>query len=81
MKSRFTLQILAAALAIVALIQNASADQGNMERALEALRNARSELSQASHDKGGHRTNAIHIIDQAIEQVKEGIRVGARHGD
>jgi hypothetical protein len=52
-----------------------------MERALDALRNARSELSQASHDKGGHRTNAIHIIDQAIEQVKEGIRVGARHGD
>jgi hypothetical protein len=81
MKSRFTLQILAPALAIIALIQNTSADQGNMERALEALRNARSELSQASHDKGGHRTNAIHIIDQAIEQVKEGIRVGARHGD
>jgi hypothetical protein len=81
MKSRFTFQILAAALAIVALIQTTSADQGNMERALEALRNARSELSQASHDKGGHRTNAIHIIDQAIEQVKEGIRVGARHGD
>jgi hypothetical protein len=81
MKSKFTHQILIAALAIVALVQNASADQGNMERALDALRNARSELSQASHDKGGHRTNAIHIIDQAIEQVKEGIRVGARHGD
>jgi hypothetical protein len=81
MKSRFIHQIFAAALATVALIQNTSADQGNMERALDALRNARSELSQASHDKGGHRTNAIHIIDQAIEQVKEGIRVGARHGD
>ena len=81
MKSRFIHQIFAAALAIVALVQNTSADQGNMERALDALRNARSELSQASHDKGGHRTNAIHIIDQAIEQVKEGIRVGARHGD
>jgi hypothetical protein len=81
MKSQFIHQIFAAALATVALIQNTSADQGNMERALDALRNARSELSQASHDKGGHRTNAIHIIDQAIEQVKEGIRVGARHGD
>jgi hypothetical protein len=81
MKSKFTRQILVAALAVVALVQNTSADQGNMERALDALRNARAELSQASHDKGGHRTNAIHIIDQAIEQVKEGIRVGVRHGD
>jgi hypothetical protein len=81
MKTRFARQILAAALAMVALIQNTSADQGNMERALDALRNARAELNQASHDKGGHRTSAIHIIDQAIEQVKEGIRVGARHGD
>jgi hypothetical protein len=81
MKSRFTRLFLVAALGIFALIQNTSADQGNMDRALDALRNARSELSQASHDKGGHRSNAIHIIDQAIEQVKEGIRVGARHGD
>jgi hypothetical protein len=81
MKSKFTPQIIVAALTIVALIQNASADQGHMERALDALRSARSELNQASHDKGGHRTNAIQLIDQAIEQVKEGIRVGARHGD
>jgi hypothetical protein len=81
MKSKSTHQILFAALAIVALVQNASADQGYMERALEALRNARSELNEASHDKGGHRSNAIQLIDQAIEQVKEGIRVGARHGD
>jgi hypothetical protein len=54
MKSKFTRQILVAALAIVALLQNIFADQGNMERALDALRNARAELSQASHDKGGH---------------------------
>jgi hypothetical protein len=74
-------QILVAALAIVALIQNACADQGHMERALDALRSARSELNQASRDKGGHRTNAVQLIDQAIEQVKEGIRVGAKHGD
>jgi hypothetical protein len=47
MKSKFTRQILVAALAIVALIQNASADQGHMERALDALRSARSELSLA----------------------------------
>jgi hypothetical protein len=81
MKSKFTRQILIGALAIVALVQNATADQGHMERALDALRNARSQLNEASHDKGGHRENAIQLIDQAIAQVKEGIRVGARHGD
>jgi hypothetical protein len=36
---------------------------------------------QASHDKGGHRVNAIEIINQAIEQIKRGIAVGASHGD
>jgi hypothetical protein len=41
MKFKFTPQILVAAVAIVALVQNSSADQGNMERALDALRNAR----------------------------------------
>jgi hypothetical protein len=65
----------------VALIQSARADQGNMQNALQALLNARYELSQASHDKGGHRANAIRIINQAIAQVRQGIRVGASHGD
>jgi hypothetical protein len=81
MKSIFRRQILTVAFAAVALIQTARADQGHMERALNALYQARNELSQASHDKGGHRVNAIQIINQAILQIKRGIAVGARHGD
>jgi hypothetical protein len=69
------------ALAAVALIQTARGDQGHMEKALNALYQARYELSQASHDKGGHRVNAIQIINQAIQQIKRGIAVGASHGD
>jgi hypothetical protein len=65
----------------IALIQSARGDQGHMENALQALLNARYELSQASHDKGGHRANAIQIINQAIAQVRKGMRVGASHGD
>ena len=81
MNSKFLRQILIVALAAVALIQTARADQGHMERALNALYQARYELSQASHDKGGHRVNAIQIINQAIQQIKRGIAIGASHGD
>lgn len=81
MKSRLLRQILTLVVAGVALIQTAHADQGHMERALNALYSARNELRQALHDKGGHRVNAIEIINQAIEQVKRGIAVGASHGD
>jgi hypothetical protein len=81
MKKGFLHQILPISLFGIALIQSARADQGHMENALQALLNARYQLSQASHDKGGHRTNAIQIIDQAIAEVRKGIRVGASHGD
>jgi hypothetical protein len=80
MKTRFLRQMLTLVTA-VALIQSAHADQGHMERALNALYKARYELMQASHDKGGHRVNAIEIISQAIQQIKRGIAVGASHGD
>jgi hypothetical protein len=81
MKTRFLRQILILVVTAVALIQNAHADQGHMERALNALYRARNQLMQASHDKGGHRVNAIEIINQAIQQIKRGIAVGASHGD
>ena len=81
MKTIFRCQILTVAFAAVSLIQTARADQGHMERALNALYRARYELSQASHDKGGHRVNAIQIINQAIQQIKRGIAVGASRGD
>jgi hypothetical protein len=81
MKKGFLRQILTISLLGSALMQSARADQGHMENALQALSNARYQLSQASHDKGGHRTNAIHIIDRAIAEVRKGMRVGASHGD
>lgn len=81
MKTVFRCEILTVAFAAVALMQTARADQGHMERALNALYQARYELSQASHDKGGHRVNAIKIISQAIQQIKRGIAVGESHGD
>jgi hypothetical protein len=57
----------------------ALAQQPHMDAALRALQNARAELQQAVADKGGHREQAIGLIDQAIAQVREGIAAGAHH--
>lgn len=51
-------------------------DQPHMERALENLRQARSNLEAASTDKGGHRANAIGFVNKAIDEVKKGIAAG-----
>ena len=34
------------------------------------------ELNQAEHDKGGHRENAVGLVQQAINQVNLGIAAG-----
>jgi hypothetical protein len=38
--------------------------------AIGSLRNAREHLEHADHDFGGHRVDAVHAIDQAIEQLQ-----------
>lgn len=87
MKTRLLLPTLA--LAAIALFQTACADQGppqghvqgHMLHALSDLNAARDELNQASHDKGGHRVEAIGLINRAIQEVNAGIAVGESHGD
>lgn len=51
----------------------ARADQPNMQNALGQLRSAKASLEVASNNKGGHRLNAIRLIDQAIIEVQMGI--------
>jgi hypothetical protein len=59
------------------LIENAhAANQPHMVSALDNLRAARHQLDVALNDKGGHRVRAIHIIDNAINEVKAGIDAG-----
>lgn len=59
----------------------AAAEQRHMEDALSALKKAKSELEQASHDKGGHRENAIKRINEAISEVQKGIEYADTHDD
>ena len=53
--------------------------QPHMEHALKALENARTQLGEAEHDKGGHRVKAIDLINQAITEVKAGIEYDNTH--
>ncbi|HKO45358.1 MAG TPA: hypothetical protein VJU84_18940 [Pyrinomonadaceae bacterium] len=53
-----------------------SPDQPNMQRALDHLRSAKSNLENASTDKGGHRNNALRFVNDAIGEVKKGIDAG-----
>ena len=48
-----------------------------MRNALGFLQSARSELNTAERDKGGHRTAAVNLVNQAITQVQAGMAVGA----
>ncbi|HXZ79408.1 MAG TPA: hypothetical protein VEG30_05715 [Terriglobales bacterium] len=53
-------------------------NQPHMRAALDALQTAKKELQEAEHDKGGHRAQALQLVDQAIQQVKMGINYGKK---
>jgi hypothetical protein len=43
-----------------------------MSAALGHLEQAKSELERSSPNKGGHREKAIQLVDEAMQQVREG---------
>ncbi len=49
------------------------AAQKHMQDALSHLRQARASLQEAKGNKGGHRENAIELVDKAIAQVEKGM--------
>ena len=65
-------------LGIVA-IAGAMPDQPNMQAARGNLLTARNELQRATADKGGHRANAIGLVNSAIAEVNAGIAFDRRH--
>jgi hypothetical protein len=48
-----------------------------MQSALTALNNAKTELTAADADKGGHRDKALSDVNAAITQVNAGIAYAA----
>ncbi len=48
-------------------------NQPHMARGIIQLREARKQLREARHDKGGYRVHGLQLIQQAIVQLREGI--------
>jgi hypothetical protein len=55
---------------------SATLDQPHMQAALDHLRQAKSNLENASSDKGGYRKRAIDEVNDAIDETKKGIDAG-----
>lgn len=53
--------------------------QPHMRLALEAMRNAKKHLDEATADKGGHRVKAIEHLNLAITETQAGIAYDASH--
>jgi hypothetical protein len=53
------------------------AAQPHMQNALAALQSARAELQVAEANKGGHRVNAMRLVNEAINEVQAGIAAGS----
>ncbi len=62
-----------------AVAQQTRMDQPHMQNALNALRNAHTELDQAARDKGGYRTRAQNHVTDAINEVESGISFANEH--
>jgi len=75
MKARTQILALVGAMAIsgIAGYTVAQVDQPHMRNALGYLQSAQGELSVAATDKGGHRAQALNLVNQAITQVQQGI--------
>jgi hypothetical protein len=53
--------------------------QPEMDAAIQHLREAQQSLEAASSDKGGHRVNALQLINQAMAEVQAGIQYDNEH--
>jgi len=51
----------------------------DMQRANQALQNAKSELQKAGNEWGGHRVKAISHVDAAIGEVRAGMNWARQH--
>jgi hypothetical protein len=66
-------------LMVLGTVAFAAGDQPRMQAALVDLRTAKRELQIAMPDKGGHRVNAIALVNRAIGEVNAGIAYDRRH--
>jgi len=70
--------ILATAVGVFLGCASGPPGQPHMRAALDELQGARGELERADSDKGGHRVEAIRLVDDAIAEVRSGMEFARR---
>ncbi len=70
--------LVAASIAGLAVSTLAEGQQSHMQAALRALNMTKTQLGNAESDKAGHRGKALGLVGDAMEQVEQGIKAGAR---
>lgn len=53
----------------------------HMSAAMGHLEQAKAELEKATPNKGGHREKAMQLVDEAMQQVREGEQYYEQHGE
>lgn len=53
----------------------------HMSAAMGHLEQAKAELEKAAPNKGGHREKAMQLVDEAMQQVREGEQYYEQHGE
>ena len=78
----FQIRLIIALLAALVFMPGSSVGretQPEMTAALQNLREAQRNLQLASRDKGGHRANAVNLVNRAIAEIEAGIQYDNRH--
>jgi hypothetical protein len=75
MKSWLFVVVAAAVMAAVAV---RAEDADHMQAARKDLESARAHLKAAQHDYAGHRRQALEIVEHALREVDDGIKIGDR---
>lgn len=57
----------------------ATDQQPHMRAAMMSLQAAKSQLVKATPDKGGHRSRALSLVNQALAEVEKGMVYDNRH--
>jgi hypothetical protein len=68
-----------AAMPLVFAGSGAAESQPNMGEAIAYLEKGLAALKAAAPDKGGHRANAIQLVERAISETRAGIAYDNRH--
>jgi hypothetical protein len=68
-----------AAAAVVGSTAPATADQGNMEHAIDLCNKAIDALQNAPDNKGGHKHRAIQMLRTTIDEIQAGIDFADSH--